>query len=70
MTTQISLSQDFICTVEVRPLNLLPGNYHFELTSRWSGAKDPMAQQRMVQLTLDAQALRQLRDLINTAVPL
>ena len=68
MKTHISLSQDFICTAEVRPLDLLPGNYHFELTSKWSGAKDPMAEQRMLQLTLDAQALRQLQDLIDTVV--
>ena len=68
MKTHISLSQDYVCTAEVRPLELLSGNYHFELTSRWSGAKNPMAEQRMVKLTLDAQALRQLRDLINTAL--
>lgn len=68
MKTHISLSQDFTCTAEVRPLEALPGRYHFELRSKWSGAKDPVAEQRMVQLTLDAQALRALRDLIDKAV--
>ena len=68
MKANILATEAFTYTAEVRPLAAQPGAYSFSIASRWSGAKNPDAQQVALQVTLDAAGLRALRALIDAVV--
>ena len=65
MKAHIVAAEAFRYTVEVRPLAVPAGIYSFAITSTWLGAKDPTAERTAIQITLDADGLMALRELIN-----
>ncbi len=50
----------------IRPLSNAAGDYSLTITSTWAGAKDPVAERTVLQITLDAKGLLALRDLIDS----
>ena len=69
MKSEILANAAFTYTAEVRKLDRADCGYSFSIASTWPGARDPTAQRTVVQLTLDAQGLLALRDLISAEVP-
>ncbi len=65
MKARIVTTEAFRYTVEVQKLMIPAGGYSFAITSTWLGAKDPTAEHTAVQMTLDAEGLTALRDLID-----
>mgnify|MGYP003383263332 CR=1 FL=1 len=68
MKAHIVATEAFRYTVEIHKLALLAGSYSFAITSTWLGAKDPTAERTAIQITLDADGLMALRELINAEV--
>jgi hypothetical protein len=68
MKAHILATEAFRYTAEIRKLAVPAGSYSFAITSTWPGAKDPVAEQTAIQITLDAGGLMALRDLINAEV--
>jgi hypothetical protein len=65
MKARIVAAEAFRYTVEVQKLQAPAASYSFAITSTWLGAKDPTAEHTAVQMTLDAEGLTALRDLID-----
>ena len=68
MKAHIVATEAFRYTAEIRKLAVPAGSYSFVITTTWLGAKDPLAEHTAVQLTLDAEGLTALRDLIDAEV--
>ena len=68
MKAQIVTTEDFCYTAEIRKLAVPAGSYSFAITTTWHGAKNATAEQTAVQITLDADGLMALRDLIDAEV--
>ena len=68
MKAQIVATEDFRYTAEIRKLAVPTGSYSFVITTTWLGAKDPTAEHTAVQVTLDADGLTALRDIIDAEV--
>jgi hypothetical protein len=68
MKTVIHKSGDFTYTVELCPVDALPGSYHLSVQSTFGGAKDPEGLRTLFQVTTDAAGLVALRDLIDGAL--
>jgi hypothetical protein len=68
MKAHIMATEAFRYTAEVRKLVVPAGTYSFVITTTWLGAKDPTAEHTAVQVTLDAEGLTVLRDLIDAEV--
>jgi hypothetical protein len=68
MKAHIVATQAFRYTAEIRKLERPDCGYSFSITSTWLGAKDPTAEHTAIQLTVGAQGLLALRDLIDAEV--
>lgn len=68
MHVHIVATEAFQYTAEIRKLTRPDSTYSFSITSTWLGAKDPTAKRTVLQITLDAQGLLALRDLIEAEV--
>ena len=68
MKARILATQAFRYTAEIRKLERPDCGYAFSIKSTWLGAKDPTAMQTVVQITVDAEGLLALRDLIEAEV--
>ncbi len=68
MRANIVATEAFRYTVEIRKLAVPAGSYSFVITSTWHGAKEPTAEHAALQITVDADGLMALRDLINAEV--
>ena len=68
MKAHIVATEAFRYTAEIRKLDRADCGYNFRIASTWLGAKNPAAEQTTLQITLDAQGLLALRDLINAEV--
>lgn len=68
MRAHIVATEAFRYTAEIRKLEVPAGDFSFKITSTWLCAKNPTAERTTLQITLDAQGLRALRDLIDAEV--
>ena len=65
MNAHIVATEAFRYTVDVHRLAMPAGSYSFAITSTWLGAKDPTLEHTVLQMTLDAEGLMALRDLLD-----
>jgi len=65
MRTFISRTGGLQYTASIERLDAPRGLHSFAISSTWDQAKTPTAERRVVQLNLDADGLRALRDLID-----
>lgn len=55
-------------TALFRPVEAVPDSYHLQITSAFSGAKNPEEQRVVFAITLEREGLLALRDLIDAEV--
>ena len=67
-STTISGTAATTYTALLRPVEAVPGSYHLQITSAFSGAKNPAEQRVVFALTLEREGLLALRGLIDSEV--
>jgi hypothetical protein len=70
LTCTVSETAGFRYIARLAPVASPPGTISFTLSSVWRNARDPDAEQRVVQLNLDADAVRRLGELFREGLSL
>ena len=70
MKAKIVKASDFAYIAELRKLEAPVDSYSLSFKTTWAGAKDPEGEHTVMQVTVNAEGLKTLRDIIDHEVTL